>query len=364
MPFPESSERTAMQQPHSGSITPTRTVRTTFGGRGNPQPASVADTVSSWRQPHDTLSRPASRRDSVQILSNEPVEVNVIEEILPLRPHSNYSSPPNIYMPTNMSPSHTPLSPSHSPIPTSPTRSVHGSRVNNEVVSEEVLEGIREDPISFMSTFQETVINDIRQVHSNIVNSFSSIEQKYTRYFNTVNNVLLTRPEYDTVQRNLDQFNSSSTGITHCVMARSPSPLPTPNRSLHSPHAHSNTSSLRLQNPVLPVDNRPPALPPRHTRPQYTNPMPQYTKLTAIHAKELDEWKDGETESNLSTKKHKLSTNFNSHHIHSHSYSPSISTDRSESPIGFMISPAEAAPFIATASSLPHENTNLPSPKQ
>ncbi|KAJ3720047.1 hypothetical protein C8R42DRAFT_643332 [Lentinula raphanica] len=282
MPFPESSERTSMQQPHSGSITPTRTVRTTFGGRGNPQPASVADTVSSWRQPHDTLSRPASRRDSVQILFNEPVEVNVVEEILPLRPHSNYSSPPNIYMPTNMSPIHTPLSPSHSPVPTSPTRSIHGSRVNNEVVSEEVLEGIREDPISFMSTFQETVINDIRQVHSNIVNSFSSIEQKYTRYFNTVNNVLLTRPEYDTVQRNLDQFNSSSTGITHRVMARSPSPLPTPNRSLHSPHAHSNASSIRLQNPVLPVDNRPPALPPRHTRPQYINSTPRYSELTTI----------------------------------------------------------------------------------
>ncbi|KAJ3767867.1 hypothetical protein FB446DRAFT_792789 [Lentinula raphanica] len=73
--------------------------------------------------------------------------------------------------------------------------------------------------------------------------------------------------------------------------------------------------------------------------------------------KELDEWKDGETESHLSTKKRKFSNNLNTHYTHSPSYSPSISTDRSESPIGFVISPAEAAPFMDTTSSLPYNNT-------
>ncbi|KAJ3774101.1 hypothetical protein FB446DRAFT_787264 [Lentinula raphanica] len=367
MSFPEASERTTYQTPQSGSITPTRTARTAFGGRGNPQPVSMADTVSSWRQPHDMFSRPASRRKNILSLSNKPIEANVIEETL-------------------LSPIHIPLSLSHSPIPTSPARSVHSPQTNNEVVSVEVLEDIRSDPLSFMTTFQEMVINDIQQVHSNIVNSFSSIEQKYTRYFNTVNNVLLTRPEYDTVQHNLDQFSASSTGITHRVMARSPSPLPTPNWSLHSPHDQSNTSSLRLQNPVLPVDNCPAALPPPHTRPQYTNPMPRYTELTTIHVaslglsleksirsrdnhihdlkKEIDQWKNGDTESNLSTKKQKISSNLNYLHTPSHSYTPSISTDRSESPIGFVISPAEAAQFLPTSSSLPYENSSIPLSKR
>ncbi|KAJ3710120.1 hypothetical protein C8R42DRAFT_648997 [Lentinula raphanica] len=52
-------------------------------------------------------------------------------------------------------------------------------------------------------------------------------------------------------------------------------------------------------------------------------------------------------------------------HTTSPSYSPSTSTEQSESPIGFVISPTEAAPFMTSTSSRdPHENSNIPLPKR
>ncbi|KAJ3713040.1 hypothetical protein C8R42DRAFT_727374 [Lentinula raphanica] len=195
MSFPESSERTTYQTPQSGSITPTRTARTAFGGRGNPQPASMADTVSSWRQPHGSYSRTStSRRNNITLSSFEPIEDNTNKESPPLRPPSTYSSLPNIYMPTNILPipnmpsSSDPVATNNRPsIILSPVPSERSIRSNNGVASDDAIENICSDPIFFMNMFQDTVINDIRQVHSNIANSFSSIEQKYTRYFNTVN---------------------------------------------------------------------------------------------------------------------------------------------------------------------------------
>ncbi|KAJ3720046.1 hypothetical protein C8R42DRAFT_643331 [Lentinula raphanica] len=87
------------------------------------------------------------------------------------------------------------------------------------------------------------------------------------------------------------------------------------------------------------------------------------TRDTHIHdlKKKLDDWKNGDNDSNLSTKKRKMSSNLTS--LHTHAYSPSVSMDRSESPIGFVISPAEAAPFM-DSSALPYNNSTIPLPKR
>ncbi|KAJ3823907.1 hypothetical protein F5880DRAFT_1612454 [Lentinula raphanica] len=170
-------------------------------------------------------------------------------------------------MPTNPISSSNPHSPNIAPAsirnsaPSSPAISMHSRQINDKIIGEDMVQDIRADPLAFVTSFQDNVLNDIRQVHSDIVNSFSSIERKYTQYFNTVNNVLLTRPEYEQVQQTLDQFPTNSIGGSLRVMAKSLSPLPTPNPSLHS---------------------SPPELPPPHTRPKYTNTTLRYSVLTTV----------------------------------------------------------------------------------
>ncbi|KAJ3770015.1 hypothetical protein FB446DRAFT_847313 [Lentinula raphanica] len=63
-------------------------------------------------------------------------------------------------------------------------------------------------------------------------------------------------------------------------MAKSPSPLPTPNPSLHSSYSQTNLVAQQTQRWTPYTSDRPPELPPLHTRPKYTNPTPRYSVLT------------------------------------------------------------------------------------